>query len=242
MVTAEPAQKSFLGKIGELNSMNKMASVKKGEKPKLRGKRLTPAMLELTGTFKKTYPAKDLEVLWAALLKVYGSAELAEQAARDNPQILNPSYSFCNTMLASADVLVNMMGREEALEVMSKNPAVLQCGPSLDTLGPDEIKGFANIRALGNRIPTSVRGAALTALILFALSPVAAQNNPALQDSPLLSLSKPLVGTLFAVLIEGSRVVIVGSILKSRVAGSERDKAAIERAQTSERRRMGKGR
>ena len=122
MVTAEPAQKSFLGKIGELNSMNKMASVKKGEKPKLRGKRLTPAMLELTGTFKKTYPAKDLEVLWAALLKVYGSAELAEQAARDNPQILNPSYSFCNTMLASADVLVNMMGREEALEVMSKNP------------------------------------------------------------------------------------------------------------------------
>ena len=54
------------------------------------------------------------QVLWAALLKIYGSQQAAEQAARDNPQILNPSYSFCNTMLASADVLNNMMSKEEA--------------------------------------------------------------------------------------------------------------------------------
>ena len=47
------------------------------------------------------------------MLKIYGSQQLAEQAARDNPQILNPSYSFCNTMLASADVLNNMMTKEE---------------------------------------------------------------------------------------------------------------------------------
>ena len=100
--------------IKGLNTMNKMATIKKGAKPKLRGKRLPPAMLELTGRFKKEYAAKDLEVLWAALLKIYGSPQLAEQAARDNPQILNPSYSFCNTMLASAEVLENMMSREEA--------------------------------------------------------------------------------------------------------------------------------
>ena len=60
------------------------------------------------------------------------------------------------------------------------------------------------------------------------------------QDSFLLSLSKPLVGTLFAVLIEGSRIVIVGSILKQNVLGSEQEKEAMQRAKQSERRRMGK--
>jgi len=63
----------------------------------------------------------------------------------ENPQILNPSYSFCNTMLASKDVLFTMLGKEDALDVMLKNPAVLQCGPSLDTLGPDEIKVWQRI-------------------------------------------------------------------------------------------------
>jgi hypothetical protein len=164
------------------NSM-KMTTQPKGAKPKLRGKRLPPAMLELTGKFKKQYAKQDIEVLWAAMLKIYGSQQLAEQAARDNPQILNPSYSFCNTMLASADVLNNMMSKEEvspshagpaplctallilaltlttverggtspptpsaplrplqALEVMTNNPAVLQCGPSLDTLGREHVE------------------------------------------------------------------------------------------------------
>ena len=67
------------------------------------------------------------------------------QAVLENPQILNPSYSFCNTMLASKDVLFTMLGKEDALDVMLKNPAVLQCGPSLDTLGPDEIKVWQRI-------------------------------------------------------------------------------------------------
>ena len=44
-------------------------------------------------------------------------------------------YSFTNTMLSSRDVLYGMFEKEEALDVMLKNPAVLQCGPSLDTLG-----------------------------------------------------------------------------------------------------------
>ena len=84
-----------------INEANKMTVVKKGQKPLLRGQKLTPAALEVTSRFKKEYPAKELEVLWAALLKCYGSRELAEEAARTNPQILNPSYSFCNTMLSS---------------------------------------------------------------------------------------------------------------------------------------------
>jgi len=180
--SAEPKKTSALGGWMSSNSM-KMTTQPKGAKPKLRGKRLPPAMLELTGKFKKQYAKQDIEVLWAAMLKIYGSQQLAEQAARDNPQILNPSYSFCNTMLASADVLNNMMSKEEvspshagpaplctallilaltlttverggaspptpsaplrplqALEVMTNNPAVLQCGPSLDTLGREHVE------------------------------------------------------------------------------------------------------
>ena len=135
--SAEPKKASAFGTFMASKSM-KMTTIKKGAKPKLRGKRLPPSMLELTGKFKKQYAKQDLEVLWAAMLrtygaqqltlyphpnpdqvlwaamlKIYGSQQLAEQAARDNPQILNPSYSFCNTMLASADVLNNMMSKEE---------------------------------------------------------------------------------------------------------------------------------
>ena len=137
MATSVESKKSAFGKFMEQNSM-KMTTVKKGAKPKLRPRKLPPAMLEVTGKFKKQYAKQDIEVcaatliyafpatkpapkhtpnphqvLWAALLKIYGSQQVAEQAARDNPQILNPSYSFCNTMLASADVLNNMMSKEE---------------------------------------------------------------------------------------------------------------------------------
>jgi len=178
--------------------------------------------------------------LWGAALACYGSETLASQAVRDNRQIINPSYSFCNTMLSSRDVLFDMLGREEALDVMVKNPAVLQCGPSLDTLGPDEIKGFANIRSIGNRIPENVRGPALSFLVALVLLPVLAQNVEGLQDSALLNVVKPLVGILFAVLIEGSRIAIVGTIVKAKVSNDERAKVAIEKAEAAERRRMGK--
>jgi len=225
----------FLAKVKEINEANKMPAMKKNVAPKLRGTRLPPSMVELTSKFKKTYPTKDLEVLWATLIKCYGNAQLAEQAANTNPQIINPSYSFCNTMLASQKVLVDMMGKEEALDVMLKNPAVLQCGPSLDTLGPDEIKGFANLRSLGNSIPEAARGWLLSATIAFVLFPVIAQYNEDLSSSFAMNLVKPLVGIFFGIAIEGSRILIVGTIVKAKMSGDERIKIAEE----NERRRMG---
>ena len=105
---------SLASRVSSLNTMNKMAVMKKAA-PKLRGKRLSPYALEVTQNFKREYAKKDVEVLWAALLKIYGSQQAAEAAAKANPQILNPSYSFCNTMLESERVLVDMMGREEAM-------------------------------------------------------------------------------------------------------------------------------
>jgi len=224
---------SFMSKVKEINEGNKMKMVRTS-KANVRPVRLPEEVVELTLKFKKEYPKRDLEVLWGTLLKVYGTPELAAAAAKTNPQMMNPSYSFCNTMIASEKVLVDMMGREEALDVMVKNPAVLQCGPSLDTLGPDEIKGFANIRSLGNNLfPEEVRGAALTLLILFCLYPLLAIRVPELESSA--NIVKPLVGILFAVIVEGSRIVIVGTIVKAKVTGDER----IKKAQENEARRMG---
>ena len=45
----------------------------------------------------------------------------------------------------------------------------------------------------------------------------------------------PEQGVIFAVAIEGSRIVIVGSIVKAKVTGDER----IAKAQENERKRMG---
>ena len=134
------------------------------------------------------------------------------------------------------------MGKEEALDVMLKNPAVLQarltetgwdwprlaetagrgevdrlpqtldtpriafvaaaqCGPSLDTLGPDEIKGFANIRGLGNKIPESARLGLISFTIGAALFPVIA-TLLGFEDAASVAFAKPLVGIFFSVLIE----------------------------------------
>jgi len=228
MVTEAPWKK--------LNEMNKMKAIKK-EAPKVRPKRLPADMVEVTSKFKKEYGRKDLELLWGAVSTIYPTQADAKQAVLQNPQILNPSYSFCNTMLASRDVLYDMMGKEEALQIMLKNPAVLQCGPSLDTLGPDEIKGFANLRYFfNNLIPAEAQAPAIAALLLFCLFPVFAVNNPDLADSGLTNLVKPIVGILFAVAIEGSRILIVGTIVKGKLSGDER----LKKAEEAEARRMGK--
>ena len=58
------------------------------------------------------------------------------------------------------------MPAEDALEVMLLNPAVLQCGPTLELLGASEIKAFARLRAAGNKlVPADARGAVLSALL-----------------------------------------------------------------------------
>ena len=101
-------------------------------------------------TFQRTYAPVELEVLWAALLVCCdGDAQRAALAARRCPQIINPSYSFCNTMLESNKALLGLMSKEEALDVIRKNPAVLQCGPSLEDVSPAEVKAIARIPSKG---------------------------------------------------------------------------------------------
>ena len=228
-------QSGFMARVKEINEANKFKNVVVGAKPKVGPKKAPKEVLELTAKFKKEYTSREIDALWGAMLACYGTQDLAVQAAFENPQIVNPSYSFVNTMISSKEVLFDMMGKEEALEVMLKNPAVLQCGPSLDTLGPDEIKGFANIRFYGNKIPESARLAAIIGALLLTLAPVLLYQG-GLQDTLIATAIRPIVGILFAVAIEGSRIAIVGTIVKAKMAGDER----IAIAEANERRRMGK--
>ena len=129
---------------------------------------------------------------------------------------------------------------------MVLNPAVLQCGPSLDTLGPDEIKGFANIRALGKKIPENAYIPAIAFLIGCLCYPILAQGLEGVaavdSTSPITNVFKAFCGVFFAVIIEGSRLAIVGTIVKAKVAGDEKAKAAIAKAEANEKRRMGMAR
>jgi len=247
----EKEKQSFGQKLWSINTANKMKMTKVGEKPKVRGRKLPAEVLQITklkaegGKFRKEYPMKELEVLWGALFSCYGSEALATQAVKENWQIINPSYSFPNTLIASRDTLFEMMGKEEAIEVMLLNPAVLQCGPSLDTLGPDEIKGFANIRAIGKKIPEDVVVPAIVLLIALVCYPAIAirvegVSSAVESTSAATNVVKAICGVLFAVIIEGSRIAIVGTIVKAKVAGDEKAKAAIEKAAANEKRRMGR--
>ena len=66
----------------------KMETMKTKKQPaKVKGVRLTPEVLEVTRGFKKEYPTKELESLWGALLKCYGTKERALAAVRTNPQV-----------------------------------------------------------------------------------------------------------------------------------------------------------
>ena len=179
----------------------KLKVMKKGQRPMVKGVRLTQEVEAITSTFKKQYERRELELLWGALLKCYGDRELALQACRDNPQVINPSYSFCNTMIESKRALTAVMSADEALEVMRRNPAVLQCGPSLEILGASEIKGFAALRSAGNRlIPAPARGptvAALVAAVAFTIA--ASQQGDAAPPEllPVLEVLRPLLGVVF---------------------------------------------
>ena len=58
----------------------------KREPPRVRPVRLAPEVLVTARSFKKQYDTKDVEYLWAALLKCYGTKERALAAIQTNPQ------------------------------------------------------------------------------------------------------------------------------------------------------------
>lgn len=178
---------------------------------------------EEVNKFKKVYPRAQIQTLWTKLKQVYGTESLAIQGIRRNPQIINPSYSYRpNALTESKKVLLEYMSEEEAIDVMLKNPSVLQCGErGLRSVGPDEIKGFANILDLGSKLPFYPLLGGFLGLCAFNVYAANVDAAQAAALAPFSDLLKPLVGIVFAVAIEGSRVAIVGAVVKNQMEGKE---------------------
>ena len=175
------------------------------ESPKCRAQKLTPEALAIADGFKKEYAAKEIEFVWGALVKCYGSKDKALTAVKANEQILNPSYSFPNTILESKRMLRQVMSEEEALEVMTLNPAVLQCGPSLDLFGTDEIKMIAQMRSMGNNmVPAPLRPVLVALLVASIVLTVVAQGSDSQELLTLVDTLKPLLGGGIAVAYGGA--------------------------------------
>ena len=123
--------------------------------------------------------------------------------------MMNPSYSFPNTMLESKRMLREVMSEAEALEVMDKNPAVLQCGPSLDLFGADEIKMIAQMRSVGNLlVPPQVRAPLVALLIATVALTVFERGGDSAELTALVDGLRPLlglsIGGTFAVAVYGA--------------------------------------
>ena len=118
--------------------------------------------------FRRSYPQKDVEALWAEVKRAYKSEAKALAAVSANPTILNPQYTRPPALIGrSKAALVSVLGEEEAIEVMLKNPALLQCGASLASQPAGQIKSFAAFRSLVDGLP-----AAAPLLVLGALAVV----------------------------------------------------------------------
>jgi len=161
--------------------------------------------------FKRKYPEKDLDALWKVLKAAYGSEANALQAITQNPTIVNPMYTTPPSLVTkSKDALVAVLGTEEALEVMLKNPAVLQCGPGLRSQPAGQIKSFANVRQLADQLPDEAPVFFLGIIFLFFFVAVAGKNGALPEEADGVVQS---VGQLLAVL--GISATLSAAILQN---------------------------
>ena len=105
--------------------------------------------------FASAYKPAEIAALWTAVKKCYGSEAAARAAISQNNQILCPLYASPSLLTSSQAALVALLGKEEALEIMAKNPAVLTCGAGyLEQSDPSEIRSAANTRQFLDRFVT----------------------------------------------------------------------------------------
>jgi hypothetical protein len=117
-----------------------------------------PADVEAATSWETgTYDQQEVEANWDAVVKAYGSQELAAEAViRLRGSIICPLYASPALIEASLDALKSVIGDEEATEILAKNPAVLTCGDGLRTADPGEIRRLATLRQVLDGIPPSV--------------------------------------------------------------------------------------
>jgi len=87
-----------------------------------------------------------VNLLWVEVLKVYESTEDALKAIARNSAIVLPYLNRPRHISGSWEVLLDKMPREEAYEVVTKNPGILACNPAgLKESNAPTIKGMASV-------------------------------------------------------------------------------------------------
>jgi hypothetical protein len=71
-----------------------------------------------------------VRLLWATLLEVYPTEQAALAAVARNSAVVLPYLNRPHHISGSWKVLNDMMGAEEALDVVTKNPGLLSCDPA----------------------------------------------------------------------------------------------------------------
>ena len=177
-------------------------------------------------SFSLTYEDGDINALWAEAVAVFGDEASAASAAMRQPTILNPSYTWraspsvepesvlvtsnaCRSsqfaaprlMTLSKEGLITSLGSESAaLDVMQKNPAVLQCGKALATEPPSQILALANFRNLADSVPKQASSVLVGGTFAAGLLTIALMNSPDGPDSvgpaglAALAVLKPVLG------------------------------------------------
>jgi hypothetical protein len=99
--------------------------------------------------FASAYAPSEISALWVSLKKIYGSDAAARAAVEQNNQVLCPVYASPELLAQTHGALVKLVGKEDAQEIIAKNPAVLTCGArEIASADPAEIKSTASTRQI----------------------------------------------------------------------------------------------
>mmetsp|Transcript_5206 Transcript_5206/g.15925 ORF Transcript_5206/g.15925 Transcript_5206/m.15925 type:complete len:169 (+) Transcript_5206:43-549(+) len=131
--------------------------------------RLPESVAEAIGKWSANFEASEVEALWKALRKCYPSEEAALQAVRQNANVICPLFATPTLIQQTYRVLIDELGKEDAIKVLQMNPSVLTCGDQLRGVGADEIMRAARVRRSLDAIPSEAFGGCL-ALVVAAIA------------------------------------------------------------------------
>ena len=119
------------------------------------------------------YPAADIDALWKAVRACYPSEAAAIQAVQQNANAICPLFATPALIRKTYVTLTEVLGKEDACEVLRLNPSVLTCGEQVRETSAAEILKAAKTRRALDAIPSEAvsGGIVLTvAAIAYRLS------------------------------------------------------------------------
>ena len=128
--------------------------------------------------------------LWKALRQCYATEEAALAALRVNPALVYPWVSSAGKIKGSYAVIVELCGKDAAIEVITKNPGALGNDPiRLRASSADDIIGAARFAAALGAVQAPLAAIALISLGVVTLAPDAER---------FAAIARPTIGTLGA--------------------------------------------